>query len=121
MPKFPSNWNFHALQIRDLIDPILSRWKAPTIYALFDSNLAQEILKICISSKLDPAYIWTPFTSGRFSTASTYQFITASISNISSSSTIPKLWQSYGSKISMIGLNYLYGKLLGIFFLQRSN
>jgi hypothetical protein len=53
MPKFPSNRNFQALQIRDLIDPILSRWKDPAIYSLFDSNSAQEILQTRISSKID--------------------------------------------------------------------
>jgi hypothetical protein len=50
LPKFPSNRNFQALQIRDLIDPILSRWKAPAIFSLFDSNSAQKILKTRISS-----------------------------------------------------------------------
>jgi hypothetical protein len=90
MPKFPFNRNFQALQIRDLIDPILSRWKAPAIYSLFDSNSAQEILQTRISSKIDPAYLWTPSTSGRFFASSAYKFTTASSSNISSSSIIPQ-------------------------------
>ena len=84
-PKFPSNRNFQALQIRDLIDHILSCWKAPAIYSLFDSNSTQGILKTRISTEPDPAYLWTPSTSGRFSVSSAYKFITTS----SSTSTMP--------------------------------
>ena len=93
-PKFPSNRNFHSLQIRDLIDHILTHWKAPSIYALFDSISAQEILKTRISTDLEPNYIWTPFTCGHFSTSSTYHFITTTISNVSSSSSTSQLWKS---------------------------
>ena len=70
LSKFPSNRNFQALQIRDLIDPILSHWKAPAIFSLFDSNSAQEILKTRISLEFDLAYLWTP-PSGQFSVSST--------------------------------------------------
>jgi hypothetical protein len=94
MPKFPSNQNFSSLQIRDLIDPILTRWKAPTIYPLFDSTSTQEILKTHISTYLEPIYIWTTSTSGRFSTSSAYQFITDTISNVPSSSTISQFEKS---------------------------
>ena len=92
-PKFPSNRNFQALQIRDLIDPILSRWKASAIFSLFDSNFSQEILKTRISPESDSTYLWTPSSSGQFSLSSAYKYISTSCSN-NFYSTIPQFWQA---------------------------
>jgi hypothetical protein len=80
LPKFPFNRNPRALLIRDLIDPTLSSWKAPTINSLFDPISAQAILKTRISTKLTPAYFWTP-TSGKFFVSSAYSFIIGSNTN----------------------------------------
>ena len=90
MPKFPSNRNFQALQRRDLIDTTLSYWKAPAINSLFDPNSAQEILRTCIYTEINPAYLWTPSTFGKFSVSSAYFFIIGSSSNIFSSSIRPQ-------------------------------
>jgi hypothetical protein len=94
MPKFPSNRNFQALQIRYLIDPILSCWKALAINSLFDSNSAQAILRTSIYEEIDPAYLWTPSTSGKIFVSSAYNFITDSSPNISFPSIRPQFSNS---------------------------
>ena len=93
LPKFPFNINFKALQIRDLIDPTLSSWKALAINSLFDPMSAQAILRTHISTKIVPTYIWTP-TSGKFSIALAHSFITDSSTNVSSSLIRPQFWNS---------------------------
>jgi hypothetical protein len=91
-PKFPLNRNFPSLQIKDLINTDNLNWKASSIHALFDSNSANEILKLCISTDPSTQYIWTPSTSGRFSTSSVYSLISASRS--SSNSVSSTFWKS---------------------------
>jgi hypothetical protein len=63
-PKHPYNRNLPSLQIRDLIDPIRSSWKAAPIHALFDPLSATEILKTCISMDTGAGFLWTPSTGG---------------------------------------------------------
>jgi hypothetical protein len=92
LPKFPFNRNIQALQIQDLIDPLLSHWIVLAIYSLFDSSLAREILKTRIFTAPNPSYLWTPSSSGRFSISSVYKFIIASSSNPSSMT--PQFWNS---------------------------
>jgi hypothetical protein len=94
LPKFPSNKNFKALLIRDLIDPTLSSWKALAIKFLFDPISAQAILKTRISMEIVSAYFWTPFTFGKFSVSSAYSFITGSNTNASISPIRPQFWNS---------------------------
>jgi hypothetical protein len=74
-PKFPLNKNLLAFLVRDLIDPNLANWNAPSIHDLFDTISTQEILKIRISLDSGINYIWAPSTSRRFSVSSTYRFI----------------------------------------------
>jgi hypothetical protein len=59
-PKFSLNKNLLALLVRDLIDPTLVTWNAPSIHNLFDSIFAKEILKIRISMDSNINYIWHP-------------------------------------------------------------
>jgi hypothetical protein len=92
IPKFPFNRNIQALQIRDLIEPLLAHWKAPAIYSLFDSTSAQEILNTRIFTAPGPSYLWTPTSFGHFSVSSAYKFITASSSNPSTKP--PHFWNS---------------------------
>jgi hypothetical protein len=94
-PKFPLNRNFPSLQIMDLINSNNLRWKAASVLALFDSNSAAEILKICISSDPRTQYIWTPSISGSFSTSSAYCLISAarSPSSFVSSTIWKSLWK----------------------------
>ena len=94
LPKFPSNRNFLALQIRDLIDHTHLSWKALALNSLFDPISVQEILRTRISTEIVPAYIWTPSTSGKFSLSSVYKFITDSSTNVSSFSIRPQFWNS---------------------------
>jgi hypothetical protein len=91
-PKFPLNKNYPSLQIMDLINTNNLSWKDSSILALFDSNSATEILKIRISSNPSTQYIWTPSTSGRFSTSSVYCLISAARS--SSSSVSSTIWKA---------------------------
>ncbi|XP_059432574.1 uncharacterized protein LOC132165893 [Corylus avellana] len=94
MPKFPNNRNLPSLQIKDLINPFSCNWKFSSIHALFDPVSAHEILKIRISSDPETKYIWTPSTSGCFSTSSAYHFISDCFSNIDPSSICWKsLWK----------------------------
>jgi hypothetical protein len=91
-PKFPLNRNFPSLQIMDLINPDSLSWKVSSLHALFDSTSASEILKIRISTDPTPQFIWTPSTSGSFSTSSLYSLITAS--SPTSSSVSSPFWKS---------------------------
>ena len=68
----------------DQMDPIRNIWRASTIHALFYSILAQEILKIRISTDSRTKFIWTPSSSGRFTTSSAYSLVIAPTSNTSS-------------------------------------
>ena len=77
-----------------MIDPSLLCWKAPAINSLFDSILAQVILKTRILADTVPAYLWAPSTSGKFSVSSVYNFITDSHTNASSSPIRPQFWKS---------------------------
>jgi hypothetical protein len=78
----------------DLIDPIRNSWKVSSIHALFDSLSAQEILKLRISTDPGSQYIWTPSTSGRFTTSLAYSLIIVFASNNSSSSVSSLFWKS---------------------------
>jgi hypothetical protein len=91
-PKFPLNRNFPSLQIMDLINIGSLSWKSSSIHALFDSTLANEILKLRISTDPSTQFIWTPSTSGHFSISSVYSLITAS--STSSSSVSSPFWKS---------------------------
>jgi hypothetical protein len=93
-PKFTLNKNLPALLVRDLIDHTIASWNAPSIYNLFDSIPAKEILKIRIT--IDPTinYIWTPSTSGNFSISSAYCFIFDYMSNDASSSNFSQFWKA---------------------------
>jgi hypothetical protein len=92
-PKYLLNRNFPSLQIMDLIDLVCLSWKASSIHALFDSILANEILKIRISTDPGSQFIWTPSTSRRFTTSSVYSLIIASTSNPPSSSVSSLFWK----------------------------
>jgi hypothetical protein len=91
-PKFPLNRTFPSLQIIDLINSDNLSWKTSSIHALFDSVSANEILKIRISSDPGSQFIWTPSTSGHFSTSSVYRLISAS--SVTSSSVSSTFWKS---------------------------
>jgi hypothetical protein len=91
-PKFPLNRNFPSLQIMDLINPDSLSWKVSSIHALFDSTSASEILKLRISTDPSSQFIWTPSTSGTFSTSLVYSLITAS--SPTSSSVPSPFWKS---------------------------
>ena len=94
LPKFPSNRTFRAIQIRDLIDHSLLRWKAPAIFSLFEPVSAQAILKTSILAENIPAFLWTPSSSGKFSVSSVYGFITSSHMDASPSTLRPQFWKS---------------------------
>jgi hypothetical protein len=91
-PKFPLNRTFPSLQIMDLINYDNLSWKTSSIHALFDTISANEILKLSISSDPDAQYIWTPSTSGQFSTSSVYRLISAD--RFASSSVSSTFWKS---------------------------
>jgi ribonuclease HI len=91
-PKFLLNRTFPSLQIMDLINSDNLSWRTSSIHALFDTVSAGEILKLRISSAPDAQYIWTPSTSGQFSTSSVYELITADRST--SSSVSSAFWKS---------------------------
>jgi hypothetical protein len=74
-PKFPNNRSLLSFQIKDLINHLIPQWKTFSIHALFDGPITQEILKIRISTDLEPNYIWTPSSSGLFSTSPAYRLI----------------------------------------------
>lgn len=61
-----------SLLISDLIQLDSFQWKSSLICSLFDETSAKAILALKIHDNPNPTYIWTPSTSGKFTTNSTY-------------------------------------------------
>jgi hypothetical protein len=68
LASIPSN---HLLAISDLIHSPTLSWKQNLLHFLFDPTTTSEILKIQICSHSD-SLLWTPSTTGLFSTKSTH-------------------------------------------------
>jgi hypothetical protein len=66
----------HPLAISDLFHPFTSTWNASLLIFLFHPHIVSEILKITINHQHD-SVLWTPSTSGAFSTQSAHHFLTS--------------------------------------------
>jgi hypothetical protein len=73
LASIPSN---HLLAISDLIHSPTLSWKQNLLHFLFDPTTTSEILKIQICSHSD-SLLWTPSTTGLFSTKSTHYLISS--------------------------------------------
>lgn len=71
-PRYPSHHVLPSLLISDLFHPDSLQWRSPLINSLFEEESAKAILELKISANHRASYIWTPSTSGRFTTNSAY-------------------------------------------------
>jgi hypothetical protein len=65
------------LVVSDLITSNAS-WNTPLLHSLFSPQICREIQKIHISPSPCPDYLWTPSSSGKFTTSSAYSLISSS-------------------------------------------
>jgi hypothetical protein len=71
-PKNPNQRNLPSHSISDLIVPGTWQWDVRFLYNIFDSISAAAISRLPISQTSTSGYLWTPSTSSRFTTHSTY-------------------------------------------------
>jgi hypothetical protein len=71
-PRTPQQRNLPSLSISNLIVPGTRKWNVCLLYAIFDSISADAISRLPISQTRTSGYLWTPSTSGRFTTHSAY-------------------------------------------------
>jgi hypothetical protein len=72
-PLSPSSLS-SPLVVSDLINPNAT-WNTPLLLSLFNPQSVREIQKIYINPSPCPEFLWTPSTSGNFSTSSAYSLI----------------------------------------------
>jgi hypothetical protein len=100
IPRIPSLLALYLLQIADLIHADTMTWKSNFLHSHFHSGTVLEIIKISLRSDKD-LLLWTPSTTGVFSTKSAHHLLASSIPS-------PPLhgpkssWKSYESLISII-------------------
>lgn len=85
----------HPLAISDLFHPFTSTWNTSLLIFLFHPHTASEILKIIINHQHD-SVLWTPSTSGAFSTKSAHHFLTSSTTLPSPSLLQKHHWKALG-------------------------
>jgi hypothetical protein len=91
-PAFPSFLQSSDMVVSDLINQNAT-WNIPLISSLFDSQSVREIQKIVINTSPYLEFLWTPSPSGKFSSSSTYRFISSQRVSTYSSPLEPKHWK----------------------------
>jgi hypothetical protein len=92
VPLFPGPPNSTNLVLSDLINPN-STWNIPLISSLFDTHSVREIKKTAISSPSISEFLWTPSSSGKFTTSSAYRFISSLRVSAYSTPFVPAQWK----------------------------